>query len=389
MAQGQPLGKGPAATHGAPPTGPQQTAGVPADLEPDYDAVEPEEEFDHERLRAWLGERMGRDLPAMEVFQFRGGHSNLTYLLRFTGEEWVMRRPPFGPVPASAHDMTREYRVLSRLWKVYPPAPRAILLCEDNAVIGAPFYVMERRTGVVIRKREPLPQVLGDRPETFRRISHAFIDALADLHRVDYVAAGLGDLGRPAGFLERQIRGWMDRWNRAKAREVPLMGRVGAWLLENMPPAQAPAIIHNDFFLHNVMLDVRDPGKVVAVLDWEMATLGDPLVDLGTALGYWLEPTDPKELISRSDEPGHTLRAGFASRAELISRYSARTGRDVTQIAYYHAFAFWKTATVVEQLYSRFARGLTHDRRLARMEGESALLAAAAAGVAEKLGFHP
>ena len=245
--------------------------------------------LDWPKLQAYLREH---DVPgadtAMEVKQFRGGSSNLTYLLRFAdGHQWVVRRPPFGPLPPSAHDMAREYRVLSRLWEGFAAAPRAIVLCEDPSIIGAVFFVMERREGAVIKNRHPLPPEIDAKPETFRRISESLIDTLADLHAADYEKIGLGGLGRPEGFLQRQITGWMGRWEKAKTREVPLMEKLGTWFLEHMPAAQKPVLLHNDFYLHNVMFKAGDSGKVVGVFDWEMSTLGDPMIDLGLTIGYW------------------------------------------------------------------------------------------------------
>src|SRR5271157_5758934 len=224
------------------------------EIVPEYGEVREEEQLDWAKLAAYLRDKLpGADAP-LTVKQFTGGHSNLTYLLRFGKQEWVMRRPPFGPLPVGGHDMGREYRVLSRVWKVFKPAPRGMLYCEDTSIIGAPFFVMERRFGIVIKMRQPLPAELGNDPATFRRLSEGFIDTLADLHAVDYESIGLGDLGRPAGFVERQIKGWMGRWEKAKTREVPLMNKLGAWFLEHMPESPPPALIHNDFFLHNLML---------------------------------------------------------------------------------------------------------------------------------------
>jgi aminoglycoside phosphotransferase (APT) family kinase protein len=353
----------------------------------DYEEVRADERFDTDRLASYLRERLPQADGALEVAQFRGGHSNLTYLLRIGGHEWVMRRPPHGPLPPGGHDMAREYRVLLRLADAYEPAPRAVLLCDDPAIIGAPFFIMERRSGIVIRKREPFPNALAASPAKLRRISEGFIDALADLHRVDYERIGLGGLGRPDGFFGRQVKGWMERWERAKTREVAMMNRLGAWFASHIPAAQPPAILHNDFFLHNVMIDGRDPGHVVAVLDWEMSTLGDPMVDLGIALAYWRDPGDPPSLLALNPAENHTLMPGFMTRAELIERYARRSGRDVNMIDFYVAWAFWRTSTVIEQLYARYARRLTTDERYAAMSAEAPVLAEAAASFARRFGF--
>jgi len=351
---------------------------------PDYGEVRGEEQLDWRRLSEYLrGKLDGADRP-MEVRQFHGGHSNLTYLLRFDGQEWVLRRPPFGPLPVGGHDMAREYRVLSRLWQAFAPAPRGMLYCEDTSIIGAPFFVMERRKGIILQSRQPIPRELGKDPATFRRMSEGFIDTLADLHAVDYNAIGLGAFGKPEGFLERQIAGWMARWEKAKTREVPLMEKIGEWLPRHMPPAQRPTLIHNDYFLHNVMFDYADVGRISGIFDWEMSTIGDPLIDMGMVLNYWREAGDPGEASATA---AHTTMPGFMTRNELIQRYAAKTGRDVSHIAFYWAWAHWKNATVMEQIYARYVRGQTSDPRFALMGGLAPALAASAARVAAQLGF--
>jgi aminoglycoside phosphotransferase (APT) family kinase protein len=367
---------------------------MPEELEkdqplPEFGEVREEEQLDWPKLAAYLHANgvAGADGP-LAVKQFRGGHSNLTYLLRFGEREWVVRRPPFGPLPPSAHDMGREYRVLSRLWEKFAQAPRAILFCDDLSILGAPFFVMERRTGFVIPNRHPLPPGITTDPDTFHRMSAGFIDALADLHSVDYESIGLAGLGRPEGFARRQITGWMDRWEKAKTGEVPLMNRLGAWFLDNLPAAQKPVLLHNDFFLHNVMFAPDNSGKVVGVFDWEMSTLGDPMIDLGIALGYWRDPDDLEELIALSEGYAHTVRPGFMTRDQLAARYGQRTGRNLTHIDFYRAWALWKTATVVQQIYVRFVRGQTHDPRFESMGSHPPVLARTAARVVAKFGFR-
>ena len=357
------------------------------EIVPEFGDVRAEEELDWRKLADYLRDKLpGADAP-MTVKQFRGGSSNLTCVLRFGDREWVMRRPPFGPLPVGGHDMGREYKVLSRLWEVYKPAPRGMLFSDDISIVGAPFFVMERRSGIVIKNRQPLPEELGTDPATYRSLSQGFIDTLADLHRVDYPAIGLSSLGKPDGFLKRQITGWMGRWEKAKTREVPLMEKLGAWFLENMPPSPPPALIHNDFYLHNIMIGSDSPGNVVGVFDWEMSTIGDPMVDLGISIGYWREKSDPEELLATSQGEAHTLRPGFMSRDELVNRYSSRTGRDVSRIPFYWAWAHWKTATVVEQIYVRYVRRQTTDPRFAMMGPFAPALAIGAAQVASRLGF--
>ena len=223
---------------------------------------------------------------SLTVEQFPGGHSNLTYLLRFGTQEFALRCPPFGPVPPKAHDMAREYRILEAVHTIYPFAPRPFVLCEDASVIGATFYIMERRRGVVVRYDEP-PE-LADIPEARRRVSQALVDALATLHAVDIDAHGLNALGKPAGLFERKVRGWGERWKGSQTGDLPEMDTLAAWLAERLPPdAPRPTLVHGDFKLDNVMLDASDVGRVVAVFDWEMTAIGDPLVDVGILLCYW------------------------------------------------------------------------------------------------------
>ncbi len=319
----------------------------------------------------------------MEVRQFPGGHSNLTYLLRFGEQEYVLRRPPLGPVAPTAHDMSREHRVLSALWAVFPPAPRPYLLCEDPGVIGARFYVMERRHGIVVRTELP-PEIGGDLGLR-RRVSEALVDTLVAFHAVDWEVAGLAGLGRPAGFVERQVRGWAERYERARTREIQAIRDLARWLAERIPPSPPPTLLHNDYKLDNVMLDRADPGRVVAILDWEMATLGDPLVDLGLLLCYWADRRDPP--ARRQSVSQVTAEPGFLTRAEVLARYAGKTGRDVSRIAFYETFALYKVAVVVQQIYVRYARGQTKDARFASFEERVVGLAEAALEMAECSGL--
>jgi aminoglycoside phosphotransferase (APT) family kinase protein len=332
----------------------------------DVAPVRPDEQLDARVVAEYLRNRVpGGDQP-LEILQFPGGHANLTYCLRFGDREYVLRRPPLGPVAPKSHDMVREYRALAALGPHYAPAPRVYVLCEDPAVIGAPFFVMERRHGVVVRLS--IPPEITDGPAVRRRIGEAAIDALADLHRVPTSDPAVAALGKPEGFVERQIRGWADRWQRAKTEELASMEALAAWLLAHMPPPQPAAVVHNDFKLDNMMLDAGDPGRVVAVLDWDMTTLGDPRIDLGTLLGYWPEASDPPARLAIAMQP--TYLEGFPTRAEIVERYAARSGRDVGAIAFFETFALFKLAVVLQQIYVRFVRGQTKDERFAAM-GES------------------
>jgi aminoglycoside phosphotransferase (APT) family kinase protein len=348
----------------------------------DTSPVRATEQLDWHRLSSYLRERLGAseiaglDLSCqMDVGQFPGGHSNLTYLVRFGDAELVVRRPPFGPVAPTAHDMAREYRWLAAVHPVFPQAPRPYLLCEDASVIGSIFYVMERRRGLVVRGEEPLP--LADRPHARSRASEALIDTLADLHRLDVAAAGLSGLGKPAGFVERQVRGWSDRWRRSRTADVPEMDALTAWLHDHLPPDPArPAVVHGDFKLDNVMLDPHDVGWIVAVLDWEMSALGDPLVDVGILLSYW-GPTAPPE--QHDTLTTVTNRPGWFTREDFLERYAARTGFDLSGIRFYETFARFKIAVIIQQIFYRYSQGQTDDPRFASFGERVSFLARTAA----------
>ncbi|HEV2705765.1 MAG TPA: phosphotransferase family protein [Pyrinomonadaceae bacterium] len=354
---------------------------------PDTRPVRASEQLDWDSLANYLRERLpvlaGAALDAsstLTVEQFAGGHSNLTYLLRFGRQEFVMRRPPFGPVAPKAHDMAREFHILEALHPVFPLAPRPFLLCEDSEVIGATFYVMERRRGLVVRNDEP--EQFAERPSERRRASAALVDALADLHAVDLSAHGLDSLGKPVGFVERQVRGWGERWLRARTDELPEMDALAGWLAERLPPeASRPTMVHGDYKLDNVMLDAQDVGRVVGVFDWEMAAVGDPLVDVGILLGYWVHTATH---AGRDSVTTVTNREGWFTRDEILERYGSRTGFDLTRIAFYEVFAVFKLAVVLQQIFFRYQRGQTDDPRFAALGGRVGWLARIAAKLADK-----
>lgn len=323
--------------------------------------VRADERFDEAKLAAYLRDKLaGADQP-MIVEQFGGGAANLTYLLRFGDEEYVLRRPPLGPVAPKSHDMAREYKVLSVLYQKLPSAPRALHLCEDPDIIGAPFLIMERRHGVVVRR--DMPPQFAAHPQAAQRMSEALVDRLADLHAVDYTDIGLADLGKPQGFVSRQIAGWYGRWEKAKVHALPALEEVHAWLLENIPPENPPTLLHNDYKLDNVMFKRDDPSELVAIFDWDMCTLGDPLVDLGTLLAYWTEKNDPPIYKGVLGMPPPDY--GFLTRAELVKRYAARSGRSVEDIRFYHVLALYRVVVIVAQIYVRYYRGQTQDSRFA------------------------
>src|SRR5579862_3368233 len=324
----------------------------------------PDERLDTTRLEPYLRERLPGAEGRLTVAQFHGGKANLTYLLRFGEAEFVLRRPPLGPIPPGAHDMRREHRVLSVLHRRYPPAPRSLLLCEDESVIGAVFIVEERRHGFVIR--DDIPPEFAGRPALNRRIGEALVDRLADLHLVPPGEIGLDGLGRPEGYLERQLAGWMRRWQAAQGgdeaeRAAAQMAPVLDWLGRNLPDSRETALLHNDYRLDNCLLDTGDPGRIAAVLDWDMCTQGDPLADLGYVLNYWVEPCDDPAWREIAAMP--TWRDGFPSRAEATRRYAARTGFDVSAIGWHQVFAAFKLAVIIQQIYIRYVRGQTQDQR--------------------------
>jgi aminoglycoside phosphotransferase (APT) family kinase protein len=324
--------------------------------------VRPGEELVAERLEPYLRERLPKAEGAFAIRQFGGGHANLTYLVRFGDSEYVLRRPPLGPLPKGGHDMKREYRVLSKLYTAFELAPRAFVLCTDHAVIGADFVVMERRNGLVIRNR--LPDVLVGKPDVCRKLGENFIDAVAALHSVDYERAGLAELGKPDGYLERQLTGWVDRWHAAATPDQTDATSLLARLLQDVPVSGPPAIVHNDVKFDNAIFDAHDPTRLVAFLDWDMCTIGDPLADIGNVLTLWREPGDPAP-ASQSEMP--TDAPGFASRAEVIERYARATGRDCSRAAWYHVFNLFRYAVIAQQIYARYVRGQTQDQRFAGM----------------------
>ncbi len=338
--------------------------------------VRPGEELNAAALALWLKERLAGVEGPVEVEQFPGGHSNLTYLLRLGDRELVLRRPPFGSKVKTAHDMGREFRVLSRLYAAYPKAPRALLHCDDPEVIGAPFYIMERVRGVILR-RQKAPEGILLPPERMRAISEALVDGLADLHAVDYQAAGLGDLGRPEGYVARQVEGWTARWRGSRTDDVPDVDRAAAWLAAHQPRETGAALVHNDFKYDNLVLHPEELERIVAVLDWEMATVGDPLMDLGSSLGYWVDPDDaPERLLFPA---GPTALAGNLRRAEVAERYAARSGRDLSNLLFYYVYGLFKIAVIAQQIYYRYKQGLTRDERFAAMIGAVHLLGRTAA----------
>jgi aminoglycoside phosphotransferase (APT) family kinase protein len=325
--------------------------------------IRPGEELNVEALEAYLLKNLSGTRGPLAVEQFPGGSSNLTYLVRLGETELVLRRPPFGNRVKSAHDMGREYRVLSKLHAVYAPAPRPAIYCEDEAVLGAPFYCMERRHGVVLRRT--LPPNFSMEPATVAKLNRAFIDNLVEFHHIDYDAAGLGDLGKPIGYVGRQIEGWNKRYVACRTEDLPEMEFLMGWFPERIPAHSAASLVHNDYKFDNIMLDANDLTKIVAVLDWEMCTLGDPMMDFGTVLAYWVEAKDPPWLQSHAFGP--TQMPGSFTRRELVAYYGEKSGFDTSNVLFYYAFGLYKVAVVIQQIYYRYVQGFTKDERFAGM----------------------
>lgn len=315
------------------------------------------EELNWDNLEKYLRENLAEMAQGeMKVAQFHGGHANLTYQLTFGSNELILRRPPFGKIAPGAHDMKREYRVLSKLYKVFPQAPRAYLFSDDENIIGSPFVVVEKKTGVVVRTK--LIDCFKSFENAEERLTTAMIKTTADLHKVNIEQAELSKLGRPEGFLERQLVGWAKRWELVKAEGNQHMDEVYRLLSSSIPKSQAVSIIHNDIKLDNLQFQPDNPDMVSAVFDWDMATLGDPLVDIGSTLSYWVEPA-----FNDYDMPVF-LSKTFPEKAFLINKYEEFTGFSMENIKWYEAFAYWKNAVVAAQLYQRYVNGQSTDERM-------------------------
>ncbi|MGZ6898980.1 MAG: phosphotransferase family protein [Acidimicrobiia bacterium] len=308
---------------------------------------------DLERLRPYFVAHVAgaRDEP-LHATLIAGGRSNLTYSVSDGNSTWVLRRPPLGHVLPTAHDMAREYRVMTALAGTDVPVPRTMALCEDDAVNDAPFYVMELVDGVIYRDG---PSLATLSPDDARRVSDALVDVLVAIHAVDYEAVGLGDFGRPEGFLERQVRRWGEQWERSKTRELPAVDELARRLRAALPESGPPTIVHGDYRLDNTMMATDDPGRIVAVLDWEMSTLGDPLADLGLFLLYWGRAD--AQVIATGEAIGS--QPGFLTRDEIVERYARVSGRPVDQLDWYQIFAAYKLAIIVEGINARYQMGKT------------------------------
>ncbi|MEM8960445.1 MAG: phosphotransferase family protein [Acidobacteriota bacterium] len=317
------------------------------------------EDLDRDALATWLRDALELD-GELAIEQFPSGFSNLTYLLKLGERELVLRRPPFGAAGIrGGHDMAREHRVLSRVVDVWPRVPRPLAYCDDTEVIGAPFYVMERVSGVILRAKPPKGLELY--PARFKALSKRAIDTLAELHALDVDALGLAELGKGPGYVERQISGWSRRWHKAKTDDVPTMDRAATWLGENQPADSGVALIHNDYKYDNLVLDPDEPAHIIAILDWEMSTVGDPMMDLGTTLGYWIEAADPAPLRMF----GLTALPGNLDRARLVERYREQSNCSFDDPLFYFVYGVFKIGVIVQQIYARYKAGHTQDPRFA------------------------
>jgi aminoglycoside phosphotransferase (APT) family kinase protein len=324
------------------------------------------------------------NLPGLDglatVHQFHSGFSNLTYLITVGKTELVLRRPPFGKKAKTAHDMSREYRILSALKPVFPHVPAPLAYCDDPAVMDVPFYVMERMQGIILRKEVPEGLAL-DAPAA-GRLCQRWVDVLGDLHGLDYQGCGLADLGNPDGYVARQVRGWSKRYRDARTGDVPDFEAVMAWLSAGMPPDYPkPALVHNDYKFDNVILDPADLTRIIGVLDWEMATIGDPLMDLGACLAYWVEPGDSDELKLIRTLP--TLCPGMLTRRQIVEWYEKKTGETITNFAWYYCFGLFRLAVIAQQIYYRFFHGQTTDKRFRMLGFAVGILEKAAVRVIE------
>jgi len=318
------------------------------------------EELDQSRMESFLKDNIADLKGPLRLRQFPGGASNLTYLVSFDNCQMVLRRPPFGTKAATAHDMGREYKVLSALQGHFPYAPRPLIYTRDESIIGAPFYVMERREGIILRK--DIPEGILSTPGQVRTLHERFVEVLYGLHSLDYDKVGLSDLGRPEGYVKRQVLGWNKRYRAARTPDAPDCEAVMSWLEAKMPPeTHRSAIIHNDFKFDNMVLDPDDPLRITGVLDWEMCTLGDPLVDLGNTVAYVVEKNDPSELQSIRAMPTNV--DGALSRREMIDYYGRLSGLTMENYDFYYCFGLFRLAGISQQIYYRYYHGQTGDTR--------------------------
>ena len=318
------------------------------------------EELDTQKLSAYLKSSLPNFSNEILIKQFPGGFSNLTYLIIADTKEYVLRKPPFGANIKSAHDMSREYNVLSLLEPVYSKIPKPIMYCEDAAIVGAPFYLMERVKGVILRNK--ISKGLDLTPNHFIKLSNQVIENLVDLHNLELEKSKLISLGKPEGYVQRQVEGWIQRYFKAETDEIKSMNAAAEWMQSNMPSEGQVAFIHNDYKYDNLVLDV-DSLAIKAVLDWEMATVGDPLMDLGTSLAYWVEAGDNPAL----QQFNLTWVDGNLTRQEVVEKYAELRNIKVEDVLFYYVFGCFKLGVIAQQIYARYKKGFTKDERFAML----------------------
>ncbi|PEJ35287.1 phosphotransferase family protein [Peribacillus butanolivorans] len=323
------------------------------------------------------------DLPnePLELQQFSTGYSNLTYQLKLGEWEAVLRRPPLGPVAPKAHDMKREHHILSSINPYFQAAPEPILFSDDDSIVGSPFFLMERKHGVVIDSK--FPEGVEPTSERCRQLSYVMVNQLADLHSIPYEKTGLAEISKPEGFIERQVHGWISRYERAKTDEIKEVGPLIDYLQKNIPQYSQTSIIHYDYKINNAMFN-QNLSEMVGLFDWEMSTVGDPLADLGVALSYWTESSDPELIKFGLGQASVTTLDGFLTRQEFIEAYAVRSGRNVSNIDFYLTFGYFKLAVILQQIYYRYKKGQTNDLRFSKLGTTVKSLITHAAHVAAK-----
>lgn len=322
------------------------------------------EEIDPVAVKTFLQENIEDLSGDISITQFPSGYSNLTYLIDMGGRQMVLRRPPIGAKVKAGHDMGREYRGLKALYPVFPYCPKPLAFTEDTSIIGTPFFVMEKISGIILRK--DLPPELSFSREQAANLCRNLTDLQADIHAIDVKGAGLDFIGKPAGYVQRQVEGWSMRYRKAKTDDAPDCEIIMAWLKDKMPPDTGhPTIVHNDYKFDNVVLDPDNPERIIGVLDWEMATYGNPLMDLGNSLAYWVEENDPDEMLMIRTMP--TNMPGALSRQEILNHYESKTGRSTAQFDFYYCFGLFRLAVIAQQIYYRYFHKITDNKRFATL----------------------
>lgn len=322
------------------------------------------EELDILQLETFLKDEINGLSGPIAVKQFPSGFSNLTYQITASDRELILRRPPFGTKARSAHDMAREFNILKALYSVFPYCPEPYIYSQDKSIIGSSFYVMEKLSGIILRKN--LPDGLSFTPEQAKTLCRSYLDIQHQLHSIDYKSIGLEDFGKPKGYLKRQVKGWSKRYRNAKTEDAPDFEEVMTWLDKKQPPdCENPGIIHNDYKLDNVVLDPENPTKIIGVLDWEMATIGDPLMDLGNSMAYWIQKSDSVELLAIRTLPTHIK--GFLTREDLVERYLKKSRLKIDTFNFYLVFGMFRLAGIAQQIYYRYFHGQTKDKRFAML----------------------